>query len=322
MSKANHQLKTYIGGLYKMSKLLINENPLQVLPSLATKIGLNEAIILQQLHYWNEVNKKQDKNFHDGYYWTYNSYDDWQEQFPFWSTRTIQRAINKLERMMLIVSGNYNKLKIDRTKWYRIDYETLKYLEEYPLRQNVVINETDWLNYLDKVSRPLPETTTETNNKDKLYIAEDKTNVPKGRKVAEEYPSDYEPDSSLDIYKEALDFYEKMPRKDSNIDQFIPMYKKARNKHSKEVLDICLDRYLEDKKLKGESIYHKPCGFFREDVYSMYLDENWTKTLEDTKKQVKIRESNQKRHLGRRTNSVEPQVTEEWDKQIDELGWD
>lgn len=305
-----------------MSKLLINENPLQVLPSLATKIGLNEAIILQQLHYWNEVNKKQDKNFHDGYYWTYNSYDDWQEQFPFWSTRTIQRAINKLERMMLIVSGNYNKLKIDRTKWYRIDYETLKYLEEYPLRHSVVINETDWLNYLDKVSRPLPETTTETNNRDKLYIAEDRTNVPKGRKVAEEYPSDYEPDSSLDIYKEALDFYEKMPRKDSNIDQFIPMYKKARNKHSKEVLDICLDRYLEDKKLKGKSIYHKPCGFFREDVYSMYLDENWTKTLEDTKKQVKIRESNQKRHLGGRTNSAEPQVTEEWDKQIDELGWD
>ena len=32
--------------------LLISEPPLQVLPSLAVKIGLNEAIVLQQIHYW------------------------------------------------------------------------------------------------------------------------------------------------------------------------------------------------------------------------------------------------------------------------------
>lgn len=35
-----------------MSKLLIEEPPLQVLPSLAVTIGLNEAIIIQQIHYW------------------------------------------------------------------------------------------------------------------------------------------------------------------------------------------------------------------------------------------------------------------------------
>lgn len=35
-----------------MSKLLIDDYPIQVLPKLAKVIGLNEAIILQQLHYW------------------------------------------------------------------------------------------------------------------------------------------------------------------------------------------------------------------------------------------------------------------------------
>jgi len=34
-----------------MSNLLIQEVPLMVLPTLATKIGLNEAMFLQQLHY-------------------------------------------------------------------------------------------------------------------------------------------------------------------------------------------------------------------------------------------------------------------------------
>ena len=35
-----------------MSKLLINERPIMILPTLAVKIGLNESIMLQQVHYW------------------------------------------------------------------------------------------------------------------------------------------------------------------------------------------------------------------------------------------------------------------------------
>lgn len=35
-----------------MSKLLIDDYPIQVLPKLAKEIGLNEAIFLQQVHYW------------------------------------------------------------------------------------------------------------------------------------------------------------------------------------------------------------------------------------------------------------------------------
>lgn len=105
-----------------MSKLLINEQPLQVLPSLAKLIGLNEAIIIQQLHYWLNVSK----NERDGHKWVYNTYEDWAKQFPFWSVSTIRRAINNLEQKgLLITTDEYNKMPIDKTKWYRIDYEKL-----------------------------------------------------------------------------------------------------------------------------------------------------------------------------------------------------
>lgn len=40
-----------------MSKLLISESPLLVLPSLAETIGLNEAIVLQQIHFWTSKEK-------------------------------------------------------------------------------------------------------------------------------------------------------------------------------------------------------------------------------------------------------------------------
>jgi len=109
------------------SKLLIYEGPLQVLPSLAVKIGLNEAIILQQIHYWisNELNR----NVIGGRKWVYNSYKDWKKQFPFWGKNTIVRTIDSLENKKLLISGAFNKLPRDRTKWYTIDYESLKCLE-------------------------------------------------------------------------------------------------------------------------------------------------------------------------------------------------
>ncbi|MDQ1000403.1 hypothetical protein QFZ28_000803 [Neobacillus niacini] len=40
-----------------MSTLLINEAPLMIVPSLAVKIGMNEAVVLQQIHYWLSISK-------------------------------------------------------------------------------------------------------------------------------------------------------------------------------------------------------------------------------------------------------------------------
>jgi len=101
------------------SKLLIPEHPLQVLPGLATKIGLNEAIVLQQLHYWIVTSGKEK----DGRRWIYNTYEGWTEQFPFWSVSTVRRTIGSLEKRGLVITSNYNRAKFDRTRWYTIDYE-------------------------------------------------------------------------------------------------------------------------------------------------------------------------------------------------------
>ncbi|MED4925936.1 DnaD domain protein [Anoxybacillus geothermalis] len=104
-----------------MGKLLLDDQPLIVLPQLAVAIGLNESIIVQQLHYWLE----KSEHIHDGHRWVYNTYSDWHQQFPFWSESTIRRMITKLEKMGVIVSANFNRSKIDKTKWYRIDYSQL-----------------------------------------------------------------------------------------------------------------------------------------------------------------------------------------------------
>lgn len=96
------------------------------MPTLATIIGLNESIILQQVHYWLKIKEKSKQDYIDGHYWVYNTYEQWQEQFPFFSIRTLRRTFTSLEKMGLLLTGNYNKVKFDQTKWYTLDYGTTK----------------------------------------------------------------------------------------------------------------------------------------------------------------------------------------------------
>ncbi|MDP9473435.1 MAG: hypothetical protein M3Q71_22700, partial [Chloroflexota bacterium] len=102
-------------------RLLIDEPPLQVLPSLAVAIGLNEAIVLQQIHYWLQ----RSTNERDGRRWVYNSVKEWQAQFPFFSNATLRRTLESLEKRGLIVTAKHNRAAFDRTKWYAIDYDVL-----------------------------------------------------------------------------------------------------------------------------------------------------------------------------------------------------
>ncbi len=145
------------------SKLLIHEPPLQVLPSLACKIGLNEAIVLQQLHFWIE-NSKTGKTI-DGKKWVYNTYNGWVENFPFWSERTIQRAFLNLEKLGLVLSIQPDKGKYDRKKYYTIDYEQLASMEDTICHNQDGQNDaTDSANLARSLndSEITTETTTET----------------------------------------------------------------------------------------------------------------------------------------------------------------
>lgn len=144
---------------------------------LALVLGdLNEAIVLNQLNYWLEINKKADKNFIDDRYWVYNSYSDWKtNDFPYWSEKTIQRTFTRLESKGIVISANYNKLAIDKTKWYTINTKKLQELvDKFNSDEDKMTNRQD--NMTDRQDRmtcregqndrPLPEITTENINRD------------------------------------------------------------------------------------------------------------------------------------------------------------
>ena len=152
--------------------LLLNENPLIVMPTLAAHIGLNEAIILQQVHYWL---LKSDK-LEDGRKWTYNSYESWKEQFPFWSVATIKRTISSLEKQELLISGNHNKAAFDKTKWYTLNYLKIQSMTNR-LAQFDPTSGSNCTNDEIKLTQPIPKTTTEITTKTSLE--EEKNNKKK-----------------------------------------------------------------------------------------------------------------------------------------------
>ncbi|EJQ54808.1 conserved phage C-terminal domain-containing protein [Bacillus wiedmannii] len=152
-----------------MSNLLIHEEPLLVLPGLASRIGLNEAIFLQQIHYW--LNRS--KHFYDERNWVYNSVAEWVKQFPFWSENTIRRIVKNLEDEQLLVIGNYNRAKFDKTKWYSINYEKLRLLESTNDVPNLGRRSTqNGQMDVPNLGKPIPETNTETTSEIKEYIVE------------------------------------------------------------------------------------------------------------------------------------------------------
>jgi hypothetical protein len=89
-----------------------------LIPALAVVIGLNEAILLQQIHYW----LLDSTHIIDGRTWIYNTLNEWHAQLPFWNERTLRRVIKSLVTKNLINVEQFNKARCDRTNWYSINY--------------------------------------------------------------------------------------------------------------------------------------------------------------------------------------------------------
>ena len=165
---------------------LFTDSPLTFSPTVAKYLGLNQAIVLQQLHYWLCKNREKNINHRVGTYWCYESYTDWQERsFPFWSIDTIKRTFLSLEKKGIILSRQFDKHERKMRKWYTINYDTLNnclkgkmqftktdqntnnyHLDKGKLPSSIGANCPDDYNIYSNIENSIyTETNTENNNK-------------------------------------------------------------------------------------------------------------------------------------------------------------
>lgn len=251
----------------KVGKLLLDKPPLMVNVDLASIIGLNESIVIQQVHYWLEKNREKKLNFHDGRYWTYNSIKKWKENFPFWSEKTIERTFSIVVNMGIFVTGNYNRDKRDRTKWYTIDYEKLDfYIRSYQLtmNHNGECIQTNCRNeygqtaemHTDDMGEALPENISETSSKKmsvcqsliskKNTLTEDEAEI---ERILEHTNLDLYPENMRKLIRQTIEdiFFLSEFHKEINM----PASLVRRRLHS--LNRHCIDRALRNIQLKDES---------------------------------------------------------------------
>lgn len=93
---------------------------------IAAIYGVDEAIIIANLEHWIRHNIANDKHYHNGRYWTYNSIDAFTKLFPFWTARQIRRILQSLIDQNVLMTGNYNSSARDRTMWYAFTDEFIQ----------------------------------------------------------------------------------------------------------------------------------------------------------------------------------------------------
>ncbi len=251
-------------------------------PKKPSQNGLNKAIIINQINYWNEINEKAKRNFKDGYYWTYHTYDGWaKEDFPFWSGDTVKRAILPLEEIGIVVSANYNQFKVDKTKWYRIDYKRLQEVidsvcNNYKSKEQVAPKEsadcgTDRASCTDEQvneHRTIPEITPETTNRD--Y----KDNSLSGERASESEPPKQKKQSrkkeANELFERIWKLYPKKLGKGKTSDtQKLKLLEIGYDELSRAIQRCCA--YNKDKDMQ----YWQNGSTFFNSGYIDFLDENY-----------------------------------------------
>ena len=108
------------------SKLITPESPLLVPPLLAAEIGLEEALILQQIHYFCQISKHIKQ---DGRRWFWKTLNGWGQTLPFLKISTIRRAIANLkDNFKLIDVCRHSEKTWYQANWFTVNVENVETL--------------------------------------------------------------------------------------------------------------------------------------------------------------------------------------------------
>lgn len=127
---------------YNSNSLLINEPPMQFLPTLAIVLeNSNKALFLQQMQYLLSISR----NIYDGERWVYNTMSEWNMMFPMLSQRTLKRTIEDLktcnidgEIYHLIKTKKVNHGGLNCRTYYTIDKCEMERLSAIAMQKKII----------------------------------------------------------------------------------------------------------------------------------------------------------------------------------------
>jgi hypothetical protein len=253
----------------------VEGDSIRVSPSLAKKIGLTESMILLQLEFFLSISE----NERDGGLWTYQTLQDLHEQyFPFVSMSTLSRAITKLEALNLVVIGNYNKKKFDRTQWFSLNLEECGKYPEITILQNEKSNQSNCKIDVVKLQNP--------SSQNEKCILQNETTIPE---TSSEIPTETTPEKKKEANASAAGVVKKIgklkasPEEKALIEECFEFWKVCHGKPT-AILSIDSSRWnntlvrlrdgysVEQIKAGIRGIKHSPHHTGQNDRNTKYLD--------------------------------------------------
>ncbi len=103
--------------------------------SLASEIGLNNAVFLNDIAYWVDYNESNNTAYNEGRYWTFGTYKDICKRHPYWTPKQVQKIIKDCKDSGWLLVGNFSKNPYDRTNWYTLSDKFIEFVENIDVRK-------------------------------------------------------------------------------------------------------------------------------------------------------------------------------------------
>jgi len=134
---------------------------------LARLYGAECAILITHFQYWINHNKRMGKNSRDGRTWTYQTRAEICNHFPYLSQKEVRNLLEKLVNFGVLIKGNYNRCKFDKTMWYAFKNEKIFTSDQKGRRKENKEFTSDHLEYTTaQKGQPIPHTIPHTETKE------------------------------------------------------------------------------------------------------------------------------------------------------------
>lgn len=247
---------------------------------LAEKYGIEKALIIDYFAYWVVENMRNEKNFHEGRYWVFNSASALSEKFHYISRRTMNQKLQELEADGILISGNFNKNKFDRTKWYSFKDEYAWLLDEHRSSAEIAASSGDNLQSIGKSSHSIGENCQ--------WSGENCHSIKISNTYTDKNSKEFQTDSSLSLANART-------REAIPADDFSPPVREPAKKFQKPTIEQIRDYCVE----AGKNI--DPEAFF-----DFYEAKGWVvgrSPMKDWKAAVRNWAKNESQFLRRKVNS-------------------
>lgn len=218
--------------------------------AIAQELGVNAAIVINNLQFWIKKNEANGKHLHDGRYWTFNSNRAWKELFPFWTENQIRKILDDLVTKDIIIKGNYNELKYDRTLWYAFSDNGNSICEKTQMKVGNIPNRSE------QNHEPIPDKNTDI--KPDKNTDRDNTSETTDIQIISECES-----TATEIKPEKIDLNEivaefnriviRLPRVTALTDKRRKLINARLNEYGREALSVCFYKAGKSNFLAGEN---------------------------------------------------------------------